>query len=389
MLDHLARILGALATVPDLACLVGHRGASIVWREEGEDDAPSEPRGTADHDRVGDTWAPVPSGANLVQFDYEWRGAGERGLSARHPLHLHPDGGIEGTAADRMRVAEGAPLASAHLIAGLAPLWSGAEHRRRIARILAYIAAGDCYQVNLAVPFTGRLQGGDHADLAAFLAVLHGSPAPFSACFRSAGRPTVLSHSPECLLSIRGEAMHSLPIKGTRRRIAGQEDAQRADLLAHPKDNAELAMIVDLVRNDLGRHARPGSVRVSDPAVLIDLDYVHHRAARIIATRAAPIADCFAAAFPAGSITGAPKIRAMEIIRDLEGRDRGAAYGAFGWIGADAADLAVAIRTASIAGSEVTFHAGGGIVADSVADSEWQEALAKASGFGRALGASC
>lgn len=387
MLNRLARMLGALADVPELACLVGDRGASIVWQEASDDSGLPPPAGDSDDLRVGDTWAPVPTGAHLVQCDYEWQGHGERRLLARHHLHLHPDGRLEGADADQARVAGGEALAPVHLSDGLVPRWSAAEHRVRIDRILAYIAAGDCYQVNLAVPFHGLLDEGPQVDLAAFLAVLRGSPAPFSACFRSAGRPTIISHSPECLLAVRGDTMHSLPIKGTRRRVPGEDDARRADLLAHPKDNAELAMIVDLVRNDLGRRARPGSVRVVDPAVLIDLDYVHHRAARIVAAREATIADCFAAAFPAGSITGAPKIRAMEIIRELEGRDRGAAYGAFGWIGAESADLAVAIRTASIHGNEVTFHAGGGIVADSDADAEWQEALAKASGFSRALGA--
>jgi anthranilate/para-aminobenzoate synthase component I len=179
-----------------------------------------------------------------------------------------------------------------------------------------------------------------------------------------------------------------VPIKGTRRREAGHEAAVRAELASAPKDAAELAMIVDLVRNDLGRVAQPGSVRVADAGHLIDLPYVHHRAARVEATLrdGLTLADAVLAAFPAGSITGAPKLRAMQILAELEGTPRGAYCGAFGWLGAHGGDLAVAIRTASISGDDLTFHAGGGIVWDSDPASEWDEVQAKVSGFARAMG---
>jgi para-aminobenzoate synthetase component 1 len=171
--------------------------------------------------------------------------------------------------------------------------------------------------------------------------------------------------------------------------VAGAEAATRAALLGADKDRAELAMIVDLVRNDLGRVAAPGSVRVASPARVLDLPYVHHLVARITA-RLAPgrgAADAIRAAFPAGSITGAPKLRAMQIIAELEAGPRGPYCGAFGWLGGGDAELAVAIRTLVVDGDSVRLDAGGGIVADSVAAAEWDEVHAKAAAMAAALGA--
>ena len=271
----------------------------------------------------------------------------------------------------------------------LIPAWDAAAHVKKVERVRAWIAAGDCYQANLAVPFHARLRPGRNRDVAAFRQLMTVSPAPFAGFFRSFGRPSVISHSPECFLSQRDRKIVSVPIKGTRRRQVGLEETVRAELSAAPKDAAELAMIVDLVRNDLGRVAVPGSVQVIDPGHLIDLAYVHHRAARVAATLRsdATLADAVLAGFPAGSITGAPKLRAMQILAELEGTSRGAYCGAFGWIGAHGGDLAVAIRTASISADHVTFHAGGGIVWDSQPTAEWDEVLAKVSGFAHAMGA--
>jgi para-aminobenzoate synthetase component 1 len=275
------------------------------------------------------------------------------------------------------------------LASPLIPAWDAAAHAEKVERVRTWIAAGDCYQANLAVPFHARLRPGRHRDIAAFRQLMTVSPAPFAGFFRSSGRPSVISHSPECFLSQRDRQIVSVPIKGTRRRQAGHDAAVRAELSAAPKDAAELAMIVDLVRNDLGRVAIPGSVQVIDPGHFIDLAYVHHRAARVEATLRADttLADAILAGFPAGSITGAPKLRAMQILSELEGTPRGAYCGAFGWIGAHGGDLAVAIRTASITDDRVTFHAGGGIVWDSQPAAEWDEVLAKVSGFAQAMGA--
>jgi para-aminobenzoate synthetase component 1 len=197
----------------------------------------------------------------------------------------------------------------------------------------------------------------------------------------------VVSNSPECFLRQRGEVIVSEPIKGTRRRVAGAEAATRSALLASAKDNAELTMIVDLVRNDLGRVARPGSVAVLAGGIM-DLPYVHHLVGRIgaVLRPGQGLADAARAAFPAGSITGAPKIRAMQIIAALEAGPRGAYCGSFGWIGAGHADLAVAIRTLTVADDAVRLHAGGGIVADSDGAAEWDEVRAKAAAMAAALG---
>jgi para-aminobenzoate synthetase component 1 len=278
-----------------------------------------------------------------------------------------------------------APLALAE---PFTPAWDADGHRERVQRIKDYIAAGDCYQVNLAVPFRGRFAAAPHRDIAAFTTLMQQSSGPFSAFFRTPGRPSVVSHSPECLLSVRSDHLTSLPIKGTRRRVVGRENELWSELRAAAKDDAELAMIVDLVRNDLGRAAVTGSVQVVDPAVRLDLPYVIHRAARIDARLRPGLTayDALMASFPAGSITGAPKRRVMEIISELEGGPRGAYCGTFGWIGPGGGDFAVAIRTAEIDGDAITFHAGGGIVWDSDPASEWDEVRAKAAGMAGALG---
>jgi anthranilate/para-aminobenzoate synthase component I len=221
-----------------------------------------------------------------------------------------------------------------------------------------------------------------------FLRLLDASPAPFSALLRDRQR-SVISHSPELFLALGGRTLVSEPIKGTRRR-GGDEARARADLLSSPKDRAELAMIVDLVRNDLGRVAEPGSVQVVEAARVMDLPYAHHLVARIRARLRAGLGlgEALGAAFPAGSITGAPKVRAMQIIDQLEAGPRGPYCGAFGWIDRSGdAQLAVAIRTLVLEGDQVRLDAGGGIVADSDPEAEWQEVRTKAAGMAAALGA--
>ena len=274
------------------------------------------------------------------------------------------------------------------LTTALTPTWTAAEHGARVERIRAWIAAGDIYQANLTLPISGRLAASAHPDLGLFLAMTSQSPAPYAALLRAPGRPSVISNSPECFLRQRGPQVWSEPIKGTRRRVPAADGETRAALLASVKDRAELAMIIDLVRNDLGRVAVPGSIRVEADATVMDLPYVHHLVARVGA-RLRPetgFVDALRAAFPAGSITGAPKLRAMQIIAALEAGPRGAYCGTFGWIGADHADLAVAIRILTIAKDTVRLHAGGGIVADSQGAAEWDEVRAKTTAMAAALG---
>ena len=179
--------------------------------------------------------------------------------------------------------------------------------------------------------------------------------------------------------------MHSLPIKGTLPRLAKRDDQQRETLRLSPKNRAELTMIVDLVRNDLSRIAA-GPVETQAPEV-IDLPYVHHLVAEVSAPVRGSWRDWLRALFPAGSITGAPKRAAMQLIRELEQRPRGAYCGSIGWLGPRQGALSVAIRTAEIRPSGITLQAGGGIVGDSEADDEWRELHAKWRPFVQCLGA--
>ena len=217
------------------------------------------------------------------------------------------------------------------------------------------------------------------------------NPAPFAAYLDFPGG-TVLSSSPERFLKVTGRHVETRPIKGTRRR-SGDEEADRhaaAELLASEKDNAELAMIVDLERNDLGRGCEYGTVRVTEPRVLETYPTVHHLVASVegILHERFDLVDLLRATFPGGSITGAPKIRAMEIIDELEPTARGVYTGSIGYIDFRGnADLNIAIRTMTKVGEDVYFQAGGGIIADSVPEAEYDETVDKARALIRALGA--
>jgi para-aminobenzoate synthetase component 1 len=202
----------------------------------------------------------------------------------------------------------------------------------------------------------------------------------------------ILSSSPERFLRIEGEAIEARPIKGTRPRGSDPIEDRRLgeELLASPKDRAELLMIVDLLRNDLGRVCRYGSVQTESIASLESYETVHHLVG-VVRGRLRPdagICEAVRACFPGGSITGAPKIRAMEIIEEMESVRRGVYCGAIGHLGFDGrADLNIAIRTAVVQSGRVHLSVGGGIVTDSDPDLEYEETLHKAEGVLRALGA--
>jgi para-aminobenzoate synthetase component 1 len=256
-----------------------------------------------------------------------------------------------------------------------------------VERVKAYIAAGDAYQVNLSQRFHARTER-DPFDV--YLALRRASPAEFGALLQF-GRRALLSCSPELFLDVRDGRAVTRPIKGTRRRGTDPDEDARlaAELLASPKDDAELAMIVDLERNDLGRVSVPGGVRVLQPKTLETHPTLHHLSAEIegrLRPGLGPV-DVLRAAFPGGSITGAPKIRAMEIIDELEPTRRAFYTGALGLIGFDGtATLSVAIRTLHQDGPDYTFQAGGGIVADSDPAAEYEETLVKARALAAALG---
>ena len=216
------------------------------------------------------------------------------------------------------------------------------------------------------------------------------NPAPFAAYLDLGADKAVLSTSPELFVRVRGDLVETKPIKGTRPRGADdkEDEAQRLELLASEKDAAELAMIVDLERNDLGRVCAIGSVKVEQTRAVESYASVHHGVATVTGRMAhgRDRADLIAAAFPGGSITGAPKIRAMEIIDELESSDRGPYTGSIGIFGDDGSlDLNIAIRTAVVANSSLRLCVGGGIVADSDAVEEYEETLAKGAAMMRAI----
>lgn len=259
-----------------------------------------------------------------------------------------------------------------------------------VERARQYIRSGEVYQVNLAQRFEVHVPGASAAAL--YQHLRSRTAAPYSAFLPITGAH-LLSCSPEQLLCRTGRRLTSRPIKGTRPRGATeQQDAElKAALAASEKDRAELLMIVDLVRNDLGRVAETGSVEVSGLFNLETYPSVFHQTARVSALAAANLgfADCLGAVFPGGSITGAPKIRAMQIISELEQMPRGAYTGAIGWLDpCGDFEFNIAIRTATLIGETLSYHAGAGIVWDSVATAEYEETLDKAAGFFRALGAS-
>ncbi|MDQ0394058.1 aminodeoxychorismate synthase component I [Labrys monachus] len=268
---------------------------------------------------------------------------------------------------------------------------SRAAYEAEVARVIGYIRDGDIFQANLSHRFSATPAGG--ADpLATYLAVRRANPAPFSALLVEGVR-FIASTSPERFLRLardpRGAVVEARPIKGTRRRsMRPAEDAVLARSLAQSeKDRAENIMIVDLLRNDLSRVCLPGSVDVPVVCGVETYASVHHLTSVVtgILRPGRDIADLIAATFPGGSITGAPKIRAMEIIAELEQEARGVYCGAIGWIGFDgAADLNIAIRTLTFDGTELSVRAGGGITLLSDPAAEYDETLAKAE---RLLGA--
>ena len=262
-------------------------------------------------------------------------------------------------------------------------------YRTAVKRVIDYIYAGDIFQANLTQRFLADLPK-DHDPAALYLALRERNPAPFAA-YVSAGDTSVLSTSPERFLKLTNGAVETRPIKGTRRRADDEEAdaAIREELLSSEKDRAENIMIVDLLRNDLSRVCRPGSVEVKEYCALKSYETVHHLVSTVTGTLedGRDAIDLLKASFPGGSITGAPKIHAMEIIAELEPVTRGPYCGAIGYIGFDGAmDTNIVIRTMVIRNGKAAVQAGGGIVADSVPEAEYQESLDKASALLGALG---
>ncbi|MGI9039288.1 MAG: aminodeoxychorismate synthase component I [Gemmatimonadota bacterium] len=257
---------------------------------------------------------------------------------------------------------------------------SEAEYVEDVARVIRAIRDGDVYQVNLSQRFLASVSL-DSSELYARLR--RRSPAPYGAVIR-AGGGTVLSTSPERFLRVDADrGVETRPIKGTRPRAANPDEDARfaAELMASEKDRAENLMIVDLLRNDLSRVCRPGSIRVPELFRLESWATVHHLVS-VVQGRLRPnvgAGELVRATFPCGSVTGAPKIRAMELIAEHERVARGPYCGAIGYFGfGGQVDLSVAIRIVALEGSRAVFHAGGGIVYDSDPADEYRETLDKA-----------
>ncbi|MCL4515753.1 MAG: aminodeoxychorismate synthase component I [Firmicutes bacterium] len=257
---------------------------------------------------------------------------------------------------------------------------------RAVQRAIDYIYAGDIYQVNLSQRFAGEFAA-DPVGLYRRLRDIN--PAPFAA-FLNFREVAVIGSSPERFLKLADGVVETRPIKGTRPRGRTPEEDQalRDELINSVKDRAELVMIVDLERNDLGRVCEPGSVQVTELFTLEEYATVYHLVATITGRlkEDKDAIDLLKASFPGGSITGAPKIRSMEIIEELEPTRRNIYTGSIGYLGFDGdADLNIVIRTIMIKDHKAYFQVGGGIVADSVPEKEYQETLDKAKALIRAL----
>lgn len=334
-------------------------------------------------------WSPSPDGrAAAALARPTWR---------RYPAivrvdHATGDVRVVGTDAGAVAVlAErltGAPLAARAWSLRVLPADEPDEaHLGRVREALDLIAAGDLYEINVARRLRLSFQGDA---LALFTRLLDLAPAPWS-YFHDLGEHLVLATSPELALSVQGDRLRTCPIKGTRPRGRDAvEDARWADELArHPKERAELTMAVDVHRNDLGRVAVPGSVEVRGEPELLRGGTVWSRCAEVVAVRRADatLSDVARAVLPCGSVTGAPKVRAMEVIARLEPWRRGLYTGVVGWAGDGRLELAMAIRTMQLsragAGWEGDYFTGGGIVADSVPELELEETRWKASQLAR------
>jgi para-aminobenzoate synthetase component I len=301
-----------------------------------------------------------------LEFDHERRAVELRG---------------EGSGDLLARALRAAPPVPPHReLAGWESSLPRGRYERAVERAIEYIRAGDVFQVNLS----HRLASDWHGDpFALYGRLRETSAAPFMALVRLGGAD-IVSASPERFLAVRGDRIETRPIKGTRPRGSDPEsdEALAAELASSAKDRAENVMIVDLARNDLGRVARYGSVVVDDLWGLERHPGVHHLVSTVTA-RLRPgtgPADVIRATFPPGSVTGAPKVRALEIIDELEPVRRGPYCGAIGWIDpAGDLELSVAIRTFVAAGDRLHLHVGGAVTADSDPAEEWRETMHKAS----------
>ena len=262
----------------------------------------------------------------------------------------------------------------------LTPLWSEAEYSKRFSQVMDYIRAGDVYQINLTFPMTGPYDGPAHTLYAAFR---HRQKGRYGGVVHLGNAPDIISLSPELFFRKEGRDMSMRPMKGTRPRSANSQidEELRLNMRNDVKSQAENLMIVDLLRNDLSRISEPGSVKVPELFALETYGTLHQMTSRVVSklTPDIDMKSIFQNLFPCGSVTGAPKIRAMEIIDDLETTPRGAYCGALGYIDPNGdACFNVGIRTLTLSGKRLTYNVGSGLVYDSQAQDEYHECLLKA-----------
>lgn len=316
-------------------------------------------------------------------FSYELGYALEPALAGLMPAARRVPLLAFGIYGDAPRPASGPAPGGQARLAPLQPMMSRADYERAFARTRDYIAAGDCYQINVTFPLASRLVAGDPQALYAALA--RQQPVGFGAFVDFGQGPAILSRSPELFFRLDAKGrIEARPMKGTAPRDPdpARDAALAAGLVGSEKNRAENLMIVDLLRNDIGRIARVGSVRVPELFTVESYDTLHQMTSHVVGELAQPadLVTLLQALFPCGSITGAPKIRAMQIIREVEPYPRGVYCGSIGWMAPDgAACFSVAIRTLTVwPDGEVMLNVGGGIVQDSTAAGEWDEALWKA-----------
>jgi anthranilate synthase component 1 len=258
------------------------------------------------------------------------------------------------------------------------------SYLEQVARIKKYIYDGDIFQANLSRPWQVKIES-SIPDVEIFKHLSKSNPGSFAAIIKM-GKAVVISSSPERLVRSKNNLVETRPIAGTRPRSSeDQTDAALAkELLAHPKEQAEHIMLIDLERNDLGRICKPGSMKVTELMTLESYQHVHHIVSNVqgeLQDDVSP-ADIIRAVFPGGTITGCPKVRCMEILAEMEKEARGAYTGSAGYINRDGSlDLNILIRTMVREGSSITLRAGGGIVADSDPQRELEETRAKAKGL--------
>jgi len=272
------------------------------------------------------------------------------------------------------------------------------NYLKAVDKIKQYIVDGDVFQVNLSRLWQMNSKSKQHNELACYLyrQLRTTNPAPFSALVNLLGN-SILSSSPERLVKVKNNIVESRPIAGTRPRGKTLEldELLKEQLHAHPKEQSEHVMLIDLIRNDLGRVCVPGSIHVDEFMVNETYQHVHHIVSNVVGKLSENIlpGDVIRAIFPGGTITGCPKVRCMEIIDELEQSARGAYTGSLGYINNNGSmDLNILIRTmllqkstSQLQGQKLSFRAGAGIVADSQADKELLETLAKAKGMLKTL----